>query len=304
MTVLSTGAFYERANLDMTTLRQRAETLQAQISSGQRINKASDDPVGAARMRELSRAEDMARVNVANADRAMSDLTLADSAIQEIADNLIRVQELTTQAATDTLSDTQRAVIGEQIANIRSNIIALANSRNSSGHALFGGEAAGNAYTLDAGGVPVYGGTATAGEMPLGDGQSVLRSVTGPEFLNFSHNGSATDLFVVLGDLAAALSGGSADPAQAARDALGALDSGLEKVTTTQTVIGSRMNWIDINLSRIERQGEMRADEQAVVGNVDATTAITQLQQIMTVLEASQASFVKLANLSLFNLLR
>lgn len=304
MTVLSTGAFYERANLDMTTLRQRAETLQAQISSGQRINKASDDPVGAARMRELSRAEDMAKVNVANADRAMSDLTLADSAIQEIADNLIRVQELATQAATDTLSDTQRAVIGEQIANIRSNIVALANSRDSSGHALFGGEAAGNAYTLDASGAPVYGGTATAGEMPLGDGQSVLRSVTGPEFLNFSHNGGATDLFAVLGDLAAALSGGSADPAQTARDALGALDSGLEKITTTQTVIGSRMNWIDINLARIERQGEMRADEQAVVGNVDATTAITQLQQIMAVLEASQASFVKLADLSLFNLLR
>lgn len=304
MTVLSTGAFYEQANLNMTMLRKQAESLQAQISSGQRINKSSDDPLAASRLRDISRAENMAKVNVANADRAMSDLTLADSAMQEIADNLIRAQELATQAATDTISDSQRAIIGEQIANIRANLIALANSRDSAGHALFGGDAPGEAYTVDAGGTPVYGGTVNSGQLPLGDGQTVTRGVTGPEFLNFTHNGAATDLFAVLGNLATALSGGAGDPADAARDALGALNSGLDKVTTTQTVIGSRMNWIDINLARIERQGEMRADEQASVGNVDAATAITQLQQIMTVLEASQASFVKLAGMSLFSMLR
>ena len=48
----------------------------------------------------------------------------------------------------------------------------------------------------------------------------------------------------------------------------------------------------------------MRANEQTEVGTVDAATAITQLQEIMTVLEASQASFVKLASLSLFDMIR
>jgi len=302
MTIISTSAFYERASLDFGTLRKRAEELQAQISSGQRINVSSDDPVGAARLRELARADQIAAVNTANANRAMSDLTLADAAIQEIADNLIRAQELATQAANGLLDDTQRAAIGEQLANIRDNLIALANSKDSSGHSLFGGEGTGDAYTLS-GGLPVYNGTAGAGELPLGDGQSVTRGVTGPEFLNFEHAGVPTDLFAVIGNLATALSGGSPDPVAAARDALDAMNAGLERITTTQTVVGARMNWVELNVSRHERQGEMRASETETVGSIDAATAITELQQIMTVLEASQASFVKLASLSLFDVI-
>lgn len=303
MTILSTSAFFERATLDMGTLRKSAQELQAQISSGQRLSKSSDDPVAASRLRSLSRSGDLTAANTANANRANADLTLADSAIQEIADNLIRVQELATQAASDTLSDTQRQVIGEQIANIRSNLIALANSKDSAGHALFGGETSGAAYTLDASGNAVYSGTASAGELPLGDGQSVIRGVTGPEFFNFTHNGTPTDLFALLGNLADALSGGSADPAGAAQDALDGLNAGLDKITTTQTVVGSRMNWVDLNISRYERLNEMRASEQSEVGGTDITETVTRLQEMMTVLEASQASFMRLANLSLFNLL-
>jgi flagellar hook-associated protein 3 FlgL len=304
MTILSTSAFYERANLNMTNLRKQAEDLQAQISSGSRINKASDDPVAAARLRELARADSLAKVNVANANRAMSDLTLADSALEEMAGNLIRVQELATQAATGTLSNSQRAAIGEQIANIRSNMIALANSKDSAGHALFGGESAGAAYAIDGSGNPYYDGTPNSDELPLGDGQTVVRGVTGPEFLNFDLAGSPTDLFAVLGNLATALQGGSPDPAGAANTALSALSTGLEKINTTQTIIGSRMNWVDLNVARNERQGELRTDETAAKGGIDEATAITQMQQIMTVLEASQASFVKLSSMSLFDAIR
>ncbi|OYW44845.1 MAG: flagellar biosynthesis protein FlgL [Sphingomonadales bacterium 32-68-7] len=303
MTLVSTSAFYERVGLDMTTLRKRAETLQGQISSGERVNRSSDDPVAAARLRELARSEAISEVNVANANRALSDLTLADSALQEIAENVIRAQELATQASSDTLSPAQRASIGEQIANIRENLIALANSRDSAGHALFGGEGVGAAYTVSAG-VPGYAGTASSGELALGDGQSVTRGVTGPEVFEFTYGGAPTDLFAVLGTLADALKGGSADPAAAARGSLNALSAGLETITTTETVVGARMNWVDLNISRHERQQEMRTTEQTEVGKVDPAKAITELQEIMTVLEASQASFVQLSNLSLFDMMR
>lgn len=304
MSIISTSAFYERNNATFAELRARAETLQMQISTGQRVSKSSDDPVAAARLRALARADELSAANVANANRANADLQLADSAIQEMIDNLIMAQELATQAANGTLSDSQRATIGEQIANIRGNLIALANTTDSTGHALFGGEGAGVAYTVDGDGNAVYAGTASAGELSLGEGQSVTRGVTGPEFLTFTHGGSTTDLFAVLGTLADALQGGSADPAAAARDALDGMKAGLDKLTTTQTVIGSRMNWVDLNLSRQERLGEMRATEQTTVGEIDAAVAITELQQIMTVLEASQASFARLASLSLFDVIK
>jgi flagellar hook-associated protein 3 FlgL len=304
MTILSTSAFYERSTFDMSALRKQAETLQTQISTQDRLTRSSDDPVAAARLRELARADKISSANLANANRANSDLTLADSAMQEIANNLAKAQELATQAANGTLNETQRKAIGEQLTNIKANLIALANSRDSAGHALFGGEAAGSAYTVDNNGNAVYAGTSSSGELPLGDGQSVVRGVTGPEIFNFSYNNNATDLFAVIGNLADALSSGTGNPTDAANDALGAMNAGLEKITTTQTVIGGRMNWVDLNIDRYQRQGEMRASEQTSVGQTDMSTAITQLQQIMTVMEASQASFVKLSSLSLFNLLQ
>lgn len=304
MTVLSTSAFYERATQDLGIMRKRAQELQQQISSGERLAKSSDDPVAAARLRTLARASDLTAVNTTNANRANSDLSLADAALSEIADNLITAKELATQAANGTLSDTERAAIGEQIANIRQNLIAMANSRDSAGHALFGGETSGPAYTLDGSGDPVYSGTASTTELSLGDGQSVLRGVTGPEVFDFTHNGSPTDIFAVLDTLATALRSGTGDPQGAANGALDALNAGLEQITTTQTVIGGRMNWVDLNLARYERLGAMRTSEKGQIGGVDPAAAMTELQEMMTVLEASQASFVKLANLSLFDLLR
>jgi flagellar hook-associated protein 3 FlgL len=69
-------------------------------------------------------------------------------------------------------------------------------------------------------------------------------------------------------------------------------------------VIGARLNWIDLNTERRTQMSQQRSDEEASVGGTDLSLAVSQLQQTMTVLEASQASFAKLAQLSLFDLLR
>lgn len=304
MTSVSTSAFYERSNQDLATLRARATALQGSISSGQRLTTGSDDPVAAARMRTLSRADSTAAIDQAVAARATSDLTLTDQALSAFADSLIRVQELATQAANGVLTASQRTGIATEIEQIHGELIRLANTRDSAGHALFGGNTSGAAYTIGAGGVPTYAGTATASDLPLGDGQSVTRGLTGPEFLNFNINGSPTDLFAVVKTLADALRGAVADPAQAARDAMGSLDTGLETITTQQTVVGARLNWIDLNTERQTQMGQLRAEEEAEVGGTDIALAVSQLQQTMTVLEASQASFARLASLSLFEMLR
>ena len=91
---------------------------------------------------------------------------------------------------------------------------------------------------------------------------------------------------------------------RAARDALGDLDAGLDAITTAQTVIGSRMNWIDLVGERRTQRSEQRSEQQSAVGGSDLATSITALQEIMTVLEASQAAFTRLAGLSLVTMLR
>lgn len=304
MTTISTSTFYERSTRAIADLRAQAGALQTAIGTGQRLSRSSDDPVAAAQLRRMARAEAFAAVDSAAAARAGADLTLADSALSDIAGQITRARELAVQAANGTLSAAQRAAIGSELQQIGAGLLSFANARDSAGHALFGGEAAGSAYVTDAAGNPVYAGTPGAGELSLGEGLSVKRGVTGPEFLNFTGPGGPTTLFAAIRGLADGLQGTAGDPAQAAREALGTLDAGLEAVTTAQTVVGSRLAWIDLVSERGTRMGELRADEQAEVGGADLAETVSRLQQTMTVLEASQASFARLSSLTLFDLLR
>lgn len=303
MTIISnsTSAFYERSTMGLSDLRNMAEKLQGQLSSGQKLARSSDDPVAASKLRLLARSDTLSQIDMVNANRATSDLSLTDSALSTFADYISRARELAMQAGNDTLTGSQRIGIATELQELHGNIVALANSRDSAGHSLFGGETAGNAYTLDVSGNAIYVGTATAGELPLGDGQTVSRGITGPDFLNFDVGGTPTNLMAVVKGLADALTGGSPDPAAVARDSLDALTSGLDAVTTNQTVIGARLAWIDLTTERRIDLGEMRAGEEKEIGATDMADAVARLQEVMLALEASQASFAKLAKLSLFD---
>jgi len=299
-----TAGFYGRARSDMASLREQAETLQTQIGSQSRLTRSSDDPVAASRLRTLSRADSLAKIDTANATRATTDLNLADSALSGITDTITQAQVLATQAATGTLSADQRASIGKQLASIHDNLVSLANTRDSNGNALFGGTGASSAYTLDASGRAVYTGTGSSESLPLSEGESVTRSITGPEFLSFKAGGQQTDIMATIKSLADALQGGVADPAAAARGTLEALGTGLDAVSTAQTVVGTRLAWIDVSTTRATQMTEARASEQSDVGGIDLASSLARLQELSVVLQASQASFTKLSQLSLFDQLR
>lgn len=300
----STSAFFERSTQGLTTLRKQAEDLQGQISTEQKLSRSSDDPVAASKLRMLARADSLSQIDEVNANRARTDLTLTDTALGSFAEYISRARELTIQAGNATLTDAQRVGIGVELGQIHGNLVALANTRDSAGHALFGGETAGPAYTLDTSGNAVYGGTASAGELPLGDGQVVQRGITGPEFLTFNVNGTPTDLLAVVKGLADTLQGGGGDPATAALGARDQLTGALDAVTTSQTIVGARLSWIDLTADRRIDLGELRATEQTDIGATDMPTTIARLQEVLMALEASQASFAKLSSLSLFDAVR
>lgn len=299
---LSTSAFYERATRQVGTLRAEAEKLQEQMGTGERLSRSSDDPVAAARLRTLARGERLAQIDQRSSDLASTDLKMTDDALGSLATLVIRAKELATQAATETLSAEQRAAIGGEVESLRQAVLQIANSRNSAGHALFGGQAAGAAYQ-ESGGAVAYVGTAAKDAVDLGDGQSVVPSLAGPEVFTFEAGGVPTDLFAVLGDLATALKGGG-DPTGPTGVALDGLAAGLDSITTAQTVVGARLGWIEVMDERRVANSELVADEQKAIGGADLAVTMTRLQEVTTVLEASQASFVRLAGLSLFDMMR
>lgn len=300
---LSTGAFYERATRQIGSLRERANDLQNQIGSGERLSRSSDDPVASARLRTLARRERLAEVDQLNTDRAMDDLQLTDKALGSLTQLIARAKELAMQAANATLGVEHRQMLKAEIDGVRDSMLLIANSRNGAGQALFGGQAPGLAYRDDGGGLS-YVGTETAESVGIGDGQTVTRAMTGPEVFAFEVGGAPSDLFAVLGALSLALQDPAANLTTAGQAAMAGIDAGLEKATTAQTIVGSRMGWIEIINERRVMTGELTADERASIGGADLATTMTRLQEVMTVLEASQASFVRLANLSLFDQLR
>lgn len=297
----TTSAFFDRSTQDIASLRAQAETLQGQISSGQKLGTASQDPVAAARLRELTRAQTLSATDTTASNRANADLTLADTTLQSFADAVTQAQQLATQAASAVLNASQRASIGVQLSQIHSQLISLANTRDSTGNALFGGQTSGQAYTVNASGQASYTGAATATQVSLGEGQSVTTSLTGPEFLNFNVAGAPTDVLATIKTLADALQGGSSNPQGAAQSSLTALNTGLDSIANAQTVVGSRLAFVDLATQHRQTVGDLRTTEQSDLGGTDIASTVVQLQQTLLVLSASQEIFTKLASLNLFD---
>ena len=297
----TTSAFFDRSTQDIAALRAQANTLQGQISSGQKLDTASQDPVAAARLRELTRAQTLSATDTTASNRANADLSLTDNALQGFADAVTQVQQLATQAANGVLNISQRASIGVQLSQIHSQLVQLANSRDATGNALFGGQAGGPAYTVNASGQASYTGTPAATQVSLGEGQRVTTSLTGPEFLNFTVAGTPTDLLTTIKTLADALQSGTGSPQAAAQSSLTALGTGLDTIANAQTVVGSRLAFVDLATQHRQTVGDLRTTEQSDLGGTDIASTVVQLQQTLLVLSASQDSFAKLSSLSLFN---
>jgi len=296
----STLAFYARSTTQMGAIRRDAEALQSQLSSGARLTRSSDDPVAASRLRMLERIDRLAAIDSANAARANDELSLASSTLQTVAQDIVRARELAIWASNQATSPEDRAAIGQELLQLRQAILTSANARDTNGNTLFGGASAETAYTVDAAGAAVYVGTAASGELALGDGQSVTRGVTGPEFINFTSGGASMDLLAFLKDFGEALQSGTGDPVAISTAASDTLKDALGTVNRTQTIIGSRLAWVETVQDRHLVKAESRAAQTADVGGVDFAAAVVELQQAMTVLEASQAGFSRLSSLSLF----
>lgn len=92
------------------------------LSSGYKINSSADDPAGCAiseKMRMQIRGLNQADNNAADGE---SVLNTAEGALQEINAMLVRMKELTVQAANDVNSDQERAAIQDELDSINQEI--------------------------------------------------------------------------------------------------------------------------------------------------------------------------------------
>lgn len=295
---ISTSQFYSNASTRLSKMSERASELQTQISTGKKMLKPSDDPAASQQLAELDRRDADAAVYGTNMTLAGSLLDQAGTVLGQINTQLTRALELATLAGNGTQTDATRKITATELTSIVGSLVSLANTKNVRGQPLFGSASGGLAVTDNKDGTFTFPPDVQVSEVPIADGQSVQATESAKRI--FDIGGGTDNTLAMLSKLAAALNAGG-DVSTTVSSSLDKLNDSINQVADVTASVGARGARIDLQQQLLTTANTDRTELRGKLEQVDVTDAIVQLQQMMTALSASQASFTKLAGLSLFD---
>jgi len=129
--------------------RQNLEHTQNKLASGSRIIKAMDDAAGLAISESLRATIRSTGKNITNAHDGMFVLETADGALDEITGIIIRMKELSIQAASDTVGDKERGYLHNEYSTLENEMNRISRATIFNGRPLLTGE--GGALTIQVG---------------------------------------------------------------------------------------------------------------------------------------------------------
>ncbi|HMS19581.1 MAG TPA: flagellin [Sphingorhabdus sp.] len=280
---LAAGVDGARADLDQTReiarqsrLSQDIAQTQIQVSTGKRLQRASDDPIASARVAALRTTQANVVVWGGNINVARTLTAQADGVLKSASDLLGRAKVLALSASNGTLAAADRAAISLELSAIADELDLLGATDSNLGEPLFATESARlMRFDSDALFAPV---PARAALFDIG-GQSAAQHVR---------------------DAASAIGAGNSTTIATS---LTALDGAINQMATAQAQIG-------INASRLERLAEVHAErgitiaaERSSLEDTDLTAAIAKLNAQTITLEAAQAAFARINRRTLFDIL-
>ena len=139
MTVINTNIASLTAQFNLNKVNKEMEVAMEQLSSGQRINSASDDAAGlsiATRMEANIRGLNMA---IKNAADGQSLINTAEGALDEQTNILQRMRELAVQSSNDTNSSADRMALQDEVNQLRSELDRIATTTSWAGDKLLDG---------------------------------------------------------------------------------------------------------------------------------------------------------------------
>ncbi|HCM38592.1 MAG: flagellin [Bdellovibrionales bacterium GWC1_52_8] len=128
------------ANRSLTRTSEEQSKVYQRLSSGQRITQAGDDAAGLsisenlrAQVRSMTQAE-------RNANDGISFAQVAEGGLSEIGNIMIRMRELSVQAASDTIGDKERGYINQEVQSLMQEVDRIANVTTFNGTPLLNGQ--------------------------------------------------------------------------------------------------------------------------------------------------------------------
>ena len=181
---ISTAQFF-RSNAEALTKGQfTVSELQAKLGSGKQLTSPSQDPHKSSLISRLESNLERQAIYQENIAVAKTRLTTEETALSSITEVFLRASELAIQGANGTMASEDRAVLGAEVAELRKELIRLANTRDVNGEYIFAGNRVDTAPFVDDGtGQIQYIGDTGKLNVNVSDSRSIKVNTVGNELL-------------------------------------------------------------------------------------------------------------------------
>jgi flagellar hook-associated protein 3 FlgL len=289
---VTSGMSQRHVLADLRRVQERLANAQSQVSSGKRIEKPSDDPLGAERAMRLNDQLESTGAYRTAVDESRSWLDASDSALDSLNQIVQHVRELTLQAANGATSDAGRQAIKQQIDQLTEEAKSTLNSAYDGRYIFSGTKTDTPPYSAATG--DVYQGDASPVVRQIGPGVSVQVNVTGDDVLS--------GLLPALRTLSSHLA--SNDIATLGTTDLQAIDAGFDNLSAKRGVIGAITNRVDAAGTRLDDTADITTAFLAKTEDADLPQALTDLSAQQTALQAALRGGATLIQQSLMDFLR
>ena len=292
---VSTNQFYRVNAEQMQSTQSKVAETQAKLGSGKQMLHPSEDPGKANLISGLVSAKERQDVYGKNVDAGETRLTAESAVLDSMTSIMQRITQLTVQSSSDTLGASDRDVIATEIKALRDELLNLSNTQDLSGSYIFSGNKTGSpAFVEDANGVVSYNGDYGRMEINVSDVRSIAINTLGPELF------SEAD-FAALDDLVADLRSNNGSGVRIRLDNVNSIN---DRLINSYGAMAGRLAAMESQRNVID-ETTLRIDELLIRENdLDYAEAVTDLSKESVALQALQASFSKIAQLSLFNFIR
>jgi len=180
MNRISTAQAFDNSLAQLQRRQTELSEAQAQLTTGKRVNRASDDPAAAARAERALASVAHVEADKRGVEASKALMSQTESSLGDANDLLQRARELVVSAGNGSYGDAQRKSVATELQGIRTQLFAVANRSDGANGYLFGGQGSSQAPFVDAPGAVQFRGTS---------GQS---QIAGTEGLPITLDGGAT----------------------------------------------------------------------------------------------------------------
>jgi flagellin len=151
MTVINTNVAASITANALTKNERAMSQAMERLSTGQRINNANDDAAGLAISSRMTSQLNGLNMAIRNANDAISMIQTEDGAMIEVTSILQRQRELAVQAASGTMSSTDRTALNTEFQALSAQIVAIGGNTQWNGTNILDGAATSGAQSFHVG---------------------------------------------------------------------------------------------------------------------------------------------------------